>query len=88
LWLSADSSYFAVRLGFRHHHFVLWHRDNQASQPTLNRFLRQRSARGSARPPAVQPGIAQITTTAQHDSLGRMVNVNDSDGKANKGSSG
>jgi len=88
LWLSADSAYIAVRLGFRHHDFVLRHRGNHASQPALNCFLRQRSARGSARPQALQPGIAQTTTTAQHDSLGRMVNVNYSDGKANKASSG
>ena len=39
-------------------------------------------------PKPYQPGIAQTTTTAQHDSLGRMVNVNYSDGKANKVSSG
>ena len=88
LWLSADSAYIAVRLGFRHHDFVLRHRGNHASQPALNCFLRQRSARGSARPQALQPGIAQTTTTAQHDSLGRMVNVNYSDGKANKEPSG
>jgi hypothetical protein len=87
LWLSADSAYIAVRLGFRRHHFVFSHRGNHASQPALNCFLRQRSARGSARPQAVQPGNAQTTATAQHDSLGRMVNLNDSDGKGNKASS-
>ena len=88
LWLSADSAYIAVRLGFRQRPFVLRHRGNHGSQQAFNCFPWQRSARGSARPQAVQPGIAQTTTTAQHDSLGRMVNVNYSDGKANKEPSG
>ena len=85
LWLSADSAYIAVRLGFRHHDFVLRHRGNHASQPAINRFLRrQPGAPGSARPEANQTGIAQTTTTALHDTLGRMVNVNYSDDKTNK----
>ena len=75
----------AFRRRFRHHYLVHRYDGNHASQPAINRFLRrQPGAPGSARPEANQTGIAQTTTTALHDTLGRMVNVNYSDDKTNK----